>query len=79
MLAHLPIIEPFSSDVVTNARLGGKICAQILNEQPDDRQKDLTFIPLAPACVVSEYAMLLCRQLVCAYFTNEQGIHCLSR
>ncbi|KAI4998309.1 hypothetical protein ZWY2020_053651 [Hordeum vulgare] len=25
---------------------------QILNEQPDDRQKDLTFIPLAPACVV---------------------------
>uniref|UniRef100_A0ACD6A6Y6 Uncharacterized protein n=1 Tax=Avena sativa TaxID=4498 RepID=A0ACD6A6Y6_AVESA len=25
---------------------------QILNEQTDDRQKDLTFIPLAPACVV---------------------------
>ncbi|KAL6909463.1 hypothetical protein ACP4OV_001744 [Aristida adscensionis] len=25
---------------------------QILNDKPDDRQKDLTFIPLAPACVV---------------------------
>ncbi|XP_008644131.1 protein POLLEN DEFECTIVE IN GUIDANCE 1 isoform X1 [Zea mays] len=24
----------------------------ILNDKPDDRQKDLTFIPLAPACVV---------------------------
>ncbi|KQK13524.1 hypothetical protein BRADI_1g10710v3 [Brachypodium distachyon] len=28
------------------------LCKQILNEQSDDRQKDLTFIPLAPACVV---------------------------
>jgi len=28
------------------------LCKQILNDKPDDRQKDLTFIPLAPACVV---------------------------
>jgi hypothetical protein len=28
---------------------------QILNDKPDDRRKDLTFIPLAPACVVSAY------------------------
>jgi hypothetical protein len=26
-----------------------------LNDKPDDRQKDLTFIPLAPACVVSTH------------------------
>ncbi|KAG8097955.1 hypothetical protein GUJ93_ZPchr0013g37898 [Zizania palustris] len=29
------------------------LCKQILNDKPDDRQKDLTFIPIAPACVVS--------------------------
>ncbi|KAF2940987.1 protein POLLEN DEFECTIVE IN GUIDANCE 1 [Oryza sativa Japonica Group] len=28
------------------------LCKQILNDKTDDRQKDLTFIPLAPACVV---------------------------
>ncbi|KAJ4762649.1 Protein POLLEN DEFECTIVE IN GUIDANCE 1 [Rhynchospora pubera] len=28
------------------------LCRQILNDKPDERQKDLTFIPLAPACVV---------------------------
>ncbi|WVZ60281.1 hypothetical protein U9M48_010327 [Paspalum notatum var. saurae] len=28
------------------------LCKQILNDKSDDRQKDLTFIPLAPACVV---------------------------
>ncbi|XP_062212215.1 protein POLLEN DEFECTIVE IN GUIDANCE 1-like [Phragmites australis] len=28
------------------------LCKQILNDKPDDREKDLTFIPLAPACVV---------------------------
>ncbi|KAJ3672836.1 hypothetical protein LUZ60_006210 [Juncus effusus] len=28
------------------------LCKQILNDKPDERQKDLTFIPLAPACVV---------------------------
>ncbi|KAG1334845.1 protein POLLEN DEFECTIVE IN GUIDANCE 1 [Cocos nucifera] len=28
------------------------LCKQILNEKPDERRKDLTFIPLAPACVV---------------------------
>ncbi|KAL5209340.1 hypothetical protein ABZP36_004963 [Zizania latifolia] len=28
------------------------LCKQILNDKPDDRQKDLTFIPIAPACVV---------------------------
>ncbi|KAK8936770.1 Protein POLLEN DEFECTIVE IN GUIDANCE 1 [Platanthera zijinensis] len=28
------------------------LCKQILNEKPEERQKGLTFIPLAPACVV---------------------------
>ncbi|OQU91101.1 hypothetical protein SORBI_3001G114200 [Sorghum bicolor] len=28
------------------------LCKQILNDKPDDHKKDLTFIPLAPACVV---------------------------
>ncbi|XP_078169471.1 protein POLLEN DEFECTIVE IN GUIDANCE 1-like isoform X1 [Carex rostrata] len=28
------------------------LCRQILNDKPDECQKDLTFIPLAPACVV---------------------------
>lgn len=28
------------------------LCKQTLNEKPDDRGQDLTFIPLAPACVV---------------------------
>ncbi|XP_008775811.2 protein POLLEN DEFECTIVE IN GUIDANCE 1 [Phoenix dactylifera] len=28
------------------------LCKQILNEKPDEHRKDLTFIPLAPACVV---------------------------
>ncbi|WOL02597.1 protein POLLEN DEFECTIVE IN GUIDANCE 1 [Canna indica] len=28
------------------------LCAQTLNEKTDERRKDLTFIPLAPACVV---------------------------
>jgi hypothetical protein len=40
----------FHINVVTNVGLAKKISAQILNEQTADRQKDLTFIPLAPAC-----------------------------
>ncbi|XP_072974292.1 protein POLLEN DEFECTIVE IN GUIDANCE 1-like [Typha angustifolia] len=28
------------------------LCKQTLNEKPDERRKDLPFIPLAPACVV---------------------------
>ncbi|XP_072972237.1 protein POLLEN DEFECTIVE IN GUIDANCE 1-like [Typha angustifolia] len=28
------------------------LCKQTLNEKPEERRKDLTFIPLAPACVV---------------------------
>lgn len=28
------------------------LCKQTLNEKPDEHRKDLTFIPLAPACVV---------------------------
>jgi hypothetical protein len=54
-----------------------KISAQILNEQTDDRQKDLTFIPLAPACVVSEHVKCPSSStfpFVFTYFTNKQGI-----
>ncbi|OAY83308.1 Protein POLLEN DEFECTIVE IN GUIDANCE 1 [Ananas comosus] len=28
------------------------LCKQYLNEKPEERRQDLTFIPLAPACVV---------------------------
>jgi hypothetical protein len=31
----------------------------MLNDKPDDRQKDLTFIPLAPACVVSSFPNIM--------------------
>lgn len=33
---------------------------QILNDKPDERQKDLTFIPLAPACVVRSIELAIC-------------------
>lgn len=50
---QLPLILNFILPNIAIIVYLAEIISQILNDKTDDRQKDLTFIPLAPACVVS--------------------------
>jgi hypothetical protein len=49
---QLPLILNFILPNIAIIVYLAEIISQILNDKTDDRQKDLTFIPLAPACVV---------------------------